>query len=147
MKAFDTNVLVYAHRADMPFHGVARSLVKAQAESGDAWAIPWPCIHEFYSIVTNPKIFKRSASTPDQAIAQIEAWLASPSLELLAEPDDYAVVLLRLLAASRARGPLVHDARIVALCQARGVTTLVSADRDFSRIPGAVRIENPFSAA
>jgi hypothetical protein len=39
-------------------------------------------------------------------------------------------------------GPLVHDARVAALCAQHGVRELWSADRDFSRME-AVEIRNP----
>jgi predicted nucleic acid-binding protein len=39
-------------------------------------------------------------------------------------------------------GPLVHDARVAALCAAHGVAELWSADRDFSRFPG-LTVRNP----
>ncbi len=37
--AVDTNVLVYAHRAESPLHGVARERLKSLAEG----ATPWRC--------------------------------------------------------------------------------------------------------
>ena len=46
MVAVDTNLLVYAHRMDAPFHKAARSLIESLAEGAAAWAIPWPCAHE-----------------------------------------------------------------------------------------------------
>jgi len=44
--AVDTNVLVYAHRRDLPLHGEARARLAELAESAGAWAIPWPCLAE-----------------------------------------------------------------------------------------------------
>lgn len=144
MKAYDTNILVYAHRADLPFHQRAFDLLRDSAEGTATWAIPWPCVHEFYSIVTNRRIFKDAASQPEEAIAQITAWLGAPGLKLLSETDDYAPTLTRILAGASVKGPLVHDARILALCEVHDVDVLVSSDRDFSRIPATIRIENPF---
>ena len=43
---------------------------------------------------------------------------------------------------SRLRGPQVHDARVAALCLQHGVRELLTADRDFSRIP-ELRTRNP----
>jgi predicted nucleic acid-binding protein len=43
----------------------------------------------------------------------------------------------------RVRGPVIHDARVAALCLAHGVDKLISRDRDFSIFP-ELRIENPF---
>ena len=40
-------------------------------------------------------------------------------------------------------GNLIHDAHIAALCIERGVSELVTGDRDFSRFP--LRVTNPFS--
>jgi toxin-antitoxin system PIN domain toxin len=132
MQAVDTNILVYAHRREMPEHEAAAALVRDLAEGQAPWAIPWPCVYEFFSVVTNPRIWKASASLPAQAWAQLDAWLASPSLRLLAEPDGFAEILVRVTRAPRVRGPVIHDARIAALCIAHGVEQLLTRDRDFS---------------
>ena len=134
MIALDTNMLVYAHRRDSPWHTVAKEKVAELAEGAAIWAIPWPCVHEFYSIATHPRIYA-PPSTPEQAIDQIEAWLESPTLVLLAEGDEHWMELKRLLGAGRVAGPLVHDARIACLCTTHGVRELWTADRDFSRFP------------
>lgn len=57
MIAVDTNVLVFAHRRDSPFHAGATALITQLAEGNAAWAIPWPCVHEFHAIVTHPRIY------------------------------------------------------------------------------------------
>lgn len=132
MRAVDTNVLVYAFFSDSPFHGTARKSVEELAQSAVAWAIPWPCIHEFYAIVTNPKIFPES-DLPARARAQVNAWMSSPSLQLLTETSGHWGVLTSLLASGRIAGPAVHDARIAALCLTHGVSELLTLDRDFSR--------------
>lgn len=132
MIAVDTNVLVYAHRRDVDFHANAAMRVKELAEGLATWAIPWPCIHEFYSVVTHPKVYVEP-STPEQALAQVDEWLASPSLALLAEPTDYISTLKPLLQYAHVSGPKVHDARIAAICLSHGVSELWTADRDFSR--------------
>jgi predicted nucleic acid-binding protein len=49
-----------------------------------------------------------------------------------------------LLLAGGVHGPPVHDAAIAALCPARGVHELWTADRDFSRFP-ALRVRNPLA--
>lgn len=64
MIAVDTNVLVYSHRSDSPFHSVAKELIDALRHSPVAWAIPWPCIHEFVAMVTHPGIFKTPLRWP-----------------------------------------------------------------------------------
>jgi len=139
--AVDSNLLVYAHREDSPWHSPAFDYLVQLAEGRAPWAIPWPCIHEFLAIVTHPRIY--TPPTPLlKAIDQVEAWLESPSLVLLSESEDYWGVLQNILQAGRVAGPQVHDARIAALCRQHGVTELWSADRDFSRFP-RLKVRNP----
>jgi len=141
MIAVDTNILVFAHREDSPWHDIASKRVTELAEGRIRWTVPWPCIHEFLAIVTHPRIY--SPPTPlGNAIDQVEAWLESPSLVLVAESADYWLILKSTLENGRVTGPLVHDARIATLCMQHGVTELWSVDRDFSRFPG-LAIRNP----
>jgi len=141
MIAIDTNLLVYAHREDSPWHDTAYTRIAELAESRTPWTIPWPCIHEFLAIVTHPRIF--NPPTPlKTAIDQVEAWLESPSLVLISESEGYWSLLRSTLMNGRVSGPLVHDARIVTLCQHHGVNELWTADRDFGRFPG-LPVRNP----
>jgi predicted nucleic acid-binding protein len=94
--------------------------------------VPWPCVYEFFSVVTSPRIWAQSASTPKQAWAQLEAWLASPTLRLLGETERFADLLAQLVTLPRVRGGVVHDARVAALCVAHGVEALLTGDRDYS---------------
>jgi hypothetical protein len=139
--AVDTNILVYAHRRDSPFHEPALAAVRDLAESPAAWAIPWPCVHEFYSVTTHARIYD-PPSRPAEAIAQVEAWFGAPTLVLLHEGVTYWSSLRAMLQSGKVRGPLVHDARIAALCRANGVRELWSADRDFGRFPDLL-VRNP----
>lgn len=141
MIAVDTNVLVYAHRADSPFHGAAAAALKGLAEDRASWALPWPCVHEFYSIVTHPRVYD-PPSTTAEAISQIGAWLESPSVVPVGEGETYWPTLRSLLSGGKIAGPAVHDARIAAVCIAHGVRELWTADRDFSRFP-RLRTANP----
>jgi len=141
MIAIDTNVLVYAHREDSAWHDAAYVCVAALAEQRDPWAIPWPCIHEFLAIVTHHRIYQ--PPTPlATALDQVQAWLESPSLVLVAESEEYWQRLERVLRSARPSGPKIHDARIAALCLEHGITELWSADRDFSRF-SALKVRNP----
>lgn len=141
MIAVDTNILVYAHRRDSTFHLRARTCVQELAEGDAPWAIPWPCFHEFLAVVTNPRIFKMPTPT-DVAVQQVESWLASPTLRLLAEEEGYWSVLAGLVKSNSIRGAKIHDARIAALVLHHGAGELLSADRDFSRM-APLTVRNP----
>jgi uncharacterized protein len=139
--AVDTNILVYAHREDSAWHVPALEAVTRLAEQPTAWSIPWPCLHEFLAIVTHPRIY-RPPTPLAAACAQVDAWLESPTLVLLAESDEYWKSLRSALVGGRIAGPLVHDARVAALCLAHGVRELWTHDRDFGRFP-SLTVRNP----
>jgi uncharacterized protein len=135
MIAVDTNVLVYAHRREAAEHERAFELLRSHAEGSAAWAIPWPCVYEFFSVVTNPRIWGQSATPPEAAWLQLDAWCDSPSLRLLAETAGFRELLAGFARRPRVRGPVIHDARIAALCVAHGVEALFTRDRDFALFP------------
>ena len=141
MIAVDTNILVYAHRADSPFHDRARAAIESLAAGARAWAIPWPCAHEFFAVVTHPRIYK-TATPAETAFAQLRALQNLVNLTFIAEADDYLQQLEQLSLAAKAHGGAIHDARIAAICLSHGVAELWSADRDFSRFP-ALAVRNP----
>ncbi len=141
MIAVDSNLLVYSHREDSPWHESAYARIVELAEGQALWAIPWPCIHEFLAIVTHPRIY--DPPTPlEKAISQVDAWMESPSLLLLSESEDYWQQAQSLIQSGKVCGPQVHDARIAALCRYHGVAELWTADRDFGRFP-KLKVRNP----
>ena len=145
MIALDTNLLVYAHREDSSWHDGAIRCVAALAEGRAAWAIPWPCVHEFLAVVTHPRIYL--PPTPlELALDQVAAWMEVPTLVLLGETDGYWEELRRVVVTGRVAGPQVHDARVAALCRHHGIDELWTADRDFSRFPD-VTCRNPLLAS
>jgi uncharacterized protein len=139
--AVDTNILVYAHRQDSPFHPRAAASMASLAEGQASWAIPWPCVHEFIAIVTRPRVYDPPTPLP-LALEQIDKWLESPTLVLLTESPAHWETLRPLLASAQVIGGRVHDARVAALCLQHGVRELWSADRDFSRFGRLVTV-NP----
>lgn len=143
MIAVDTNLLVYAHREDSPFHLAAKEVVESLRHRPAPWAIPWPCIHEFIGVTTHPGIY-RPASTLAEALGFVDALLASPQLHLLAESPGYFEKLREIAAAAKLKGPRIHDARIAALCLHHGVRELLSVDRDFSAFR-QLKVRNPLA--
>lgn len=141
MIAVDANMLVYAHRQDSAWHQPAARLLRDLAEGNASWGLPWPCVHEFLAIVTHPRIYA-PPSTLTQAMNQVDAWMESPSVVLLAEGEAHWETLRRTLVGSRMLGPQIHDARVAALCLQHGITELWTADRDFARIK-QLRTRNP----
>ena len=143
MIAVDTNILVYAHRKDFPHHQKSLETIQKLFESDEFWCIPWPCISEFYSVVTNPKIFKKpeDATSPKEAFQQINSWLESPGISLIHENELTYQILQNLVISKTLKGPAVHDARIYAICASHRVESLCTFDRDFSKMSGSVSVQ------
>ena len=144
MIAVDTNLLVYAHRRESRVGETAHALLTTLVEGDQFWAIPWPCCYEFLSVVTNRRIWKEAASTPDQAWRQFHAWSMSPSNSMIGETHDFIPTLRRFVQRAHVVGGVVHDARIAAICVAHGVETLFTRDRDFSLFP-ELRTRDPLA--
>ena len=141
MIAVDTNLLVYAHRTDSEFHAESKALVESLSAGTETWSIPWPCVHEFLAIVTNPRIFKKPTPLA-MALATMRNVHDNAGAEFLAEGEAYLDRLESLATAGRVQGGAIHDARVAAICVFHGVRELWSSDRDFSRFP-TLRVRNP----
>jgi len=141
MIAIDTNLLVYAHRKETPWHEAAYRVIQDFLDGNMPWAIPWHCLHEFLGTVTHPRVFVPPTPLTD-ALETVDTWLRAGNLTVLTEGPDYFRFLQTVLREGRIAGSRVHDARIAAVCLYHGVDELWSADRDFSRFP-RLKVRNP----
>ncbi|HYD49538.1 MAG TPA: hypothetical protein VEB21_14375, partial [Terriglobales bacterium] len=90
MIAVDTNILVYAHRAEMPLHEPALRRLRQLAEGNRPWALP--------------------GLAP--ALEFLEHLLASPSARLLLPGPAYPTLFAEACRDGTARGNLAFDAQI-----------------------------------
>ena len=89
-----------------------------------------------HSDPSRPRRLRPSALRPDQHLARVA--IAGPGRR-----GQHALGTLRaLLTDGKVAGPLVHDARIAALCLASGVTERWILNRDFSHFP-TLKTRNP----
>ena len=91
-------------------------------------------VYEFLAVVTHPKIFKQTMSRA-LAFQQIGTLLTLAGARLLMPTDRHLAVLGQLAESAQTVGARFHDARIAEICIENGVTTLWTADRDFSAYP------------
>jgi len=139
--ALETNILVHAHRPEMPGYAKATAAIHDLVASGRRMGLVAHCLVEFTGVVTNARIWKQPSSAA-QVRAQVTAWTAPPKVHVLTEEADFVQEFIDLVESSGVQGGGVHDARIAACCLAHGVRTLWTADRDFGRFP-ALRTANP----
>ena len=132
MIAVDTNVLIYAHRAETDLHAVASRDLIALAEGPARWGLPVFCIAEFLRVVTHRRVFN-PPSTLSQATGFLDNLVASPSCRIVRPGTEFTRLLVETVVAAGAKGNLVFDAQIVALCREHGIATILTNDRDFDR--------------
>ena len=141
MIGIDTNILVYAHRSDMSFHSKADQFLSDLINDSTSIAIPYPCLSEFLSIVTNPKIFK-IPSPREIALQELENFLTLPNVYCIGELTGYFSLYKEISIKAKISGGEFHDARIAAICIQHEIKIFYSADRDFNRFP-KLKIKNP----
>jgi toxin-antitoxin system PIN domain toxin len=133
--AIDTNILVYAHREELPQHRKARERLVEMAEGLEPWALPVFCIGEFLRVVTHPRVFD-PPSTISQGMEAIGNLLDSPSCVILNPAEGFWPILQGIAEDANAKGNILYDAQIVAVCREHGVREILSEDRDFCRFEG-----------
>ncbi|MCB0929996.1 MAG: hypothetical protein KDB70_19265 [Mycobacterium sp.] len=82
MRCVDVNVLVYAHRRDLPEHRDYGELLERLANDAESLAIPDLVLSGFARVVTNRRVFVEP-STPEQAWSAIDRLLAAPAAQRL----------------------------------------------------------------
>ena len=135
MIALDTNVLVYAHRAESEHHEAALRILTALCEGNQPWGLPIPCLSEFFRVVTHPRVFNPPSSLVE-ALDFARALTEAPACRLLKPGNNYLDHFFSSMQNADARGNLVFDAQIVALCREHGIARVLTNDRDFERFEG-----------
>ena len=132
MIAIDTNILVYAHRSETELHPAATAELVALAEGVAPWGLPVVCVTEFMRVVTHRRVFN-PPSTVSQALDFLDDVLASPVCRVVHPGPAFLGFLAEAARQADARGNLMFDAQIAALCRERGIDTVLTNDRDFER--------------
>lgn len=135
MIAVDTNVLVYAFRDEFEHHEAARSALRSLAEGPDAWALPVFVLAEFLGVTTHLRILEPPPEERE-AVAFLDRLLASPTARVLRPGDRYWPLLRAAVEGDGARGNVVRDAAIAAVCREWGASEILTHDRDFARFTG-----------
>ncbi len=130
----DANVLLYAVDRASAHHERARSWLDAALNGTEAVGLAWVALLAFVRIATSPAVFPNPLMT-DEAMDQVEAWLAAPAAVVAQPTPRHATLLRGLLHDTGSAGNLTTDAHLAALAVEQGAE-IVSYDRDFARFPG-----------
>ncbi len=130
----DVNVLIYAHRQDLPEHEVYRAWLEKTLTGEAAFGVPGEVASGFVRIVTNRRVF--SAPTPlDDALRFVEILRQRPNFVAVRPGQRHWSIFVDLCLAARAVGNLVPDAYLAALAIEWGAEW-VTTDGDFARFQG-----------
>jgi toxin-antitoxin system PIN domain toxin len=140
MRCVDVNVLVYAHRADLPAHEAYRDVLNTLANDDEPLGLADVVLSGLVRVVTNRRIFTAPMSASD-AWDRVDELLAAPAAVLLHPGRRHWEVFRRLTEQIDARGNDVTDAYLAAYAVENSATWL-SADRGFARFRD-VRWEHP----
>lgn len=135
MIAVDTNVLIYAHRAETEHHAPATEALRGLAEGERPFGLPVFCVAEFVRVVTHRRVFS-PPSRLATALAFLDRLNESPVLRLLLPGADFPRHFREVCEQARVRGNQVFDAQIAAVCREHGVREILTADRGFARFEG-----------
>lgn len=130
----DVNVLVAASRTDHPHHALARDWLEdalGASSTGAAFTLMPMVVASFLRLVTSPKIF-RAATPTDDAVAFVDAMLASPGVQLAPLGPEWPT-LRQLCLDKRLGGNDVPDAWLSAAVAHQG-EHLVTFDRGFRKL-------------
>jgi len=131
MNCVDVNVLIYAHRADLPEHAEYRRLLERLGNGEEPLGLPDAVLSGFVRTATNRRVFIEPMS-PDEAWRAVDELLKGPAAMML-RPSSRQWQLFRQLANDiGARGNDVSDAYLAAYALDNNATWL-SADRGFAR--------------
>ncbi len=134
MVLIDVNILVYAHRQDVPNHSAWRRWLEGVMQSDEAYGMSDLVLSGFLRVVTHPRVFK--TPTPmNQALAFARDVREQPNCLSIDPGARHWDIFTRLCRTAGARGNLVPDAYLAALAIESGCEW-VTTDRDYSRFPG-----------
>jgi hypothetical protein len=134
MLAPDVNVLVYAHREELPEHEPCRRWLEETVAGDAAFALFDLVLSGFLRIVTHPRVF-RTPSPLDVALAFASELRGQPNCVLVQAGLRHWAIFERLCSEAGVKGNLVADAYLAALAIESGCEW-VTTDRDYSRFAG-----------
>lgn len=130
----DVNVLVYAHREDLPQHEGFSAWLQGEVESGRSFGICDASLGGFLRVVTNSRVF--TDPTPlDVAFRFADALRGHAGAVALRPGARHWRLFSDLCDSIGARGNDIPDAYLAALAMESG-SELITADRGFGRFPG-----------
>lgn len=141
-RGLDTNVLVYAHVAALPEHGVVREYLAGQLARRDVTLFVTPSVlHEFVHVVTDPRRFEPPVGM-GEALALARLYLGRSNVECVATDSEALADAFVLVDRHRLGRRRLADTLLAATLLRYGVRQLVTCNRgDFEAFAGLQLID------
>lgn len=140
----DVNILVYAHRKDVPDHPRYLEWLTDMVTSAQSYATSDLVLSGFLRVVTHPRVFRRP-STLEEALSFVREFREAPQCVVIYPGARHWDIFLNLCRMAGARGNLIPDAYLAALAIESG-SEWITTDRDYSRFRG-LRWRHPLDTA
>jgi hypothetical protein len=137
----DVNILVYAHREDMPAHTIAKGWLESALNGSEPVALFDPTLASFLRIVTNRRVFRIPTPLPT-ALSFVDAMRTAPSVRPVHPGENHWEIFEQLSRDTNAAGDDIPDAYLAALAMESDFD-FVSTDGGFARFPG-LKWRKPF---
>ena len=136
-RGLDTNVLVYAHMAALPEHGVVREFLAGQLARRDVTLFVTPSVlHEFVHVVTDARRFEPPVGM-GEALALARLYLGRANVECVATDAEALAEAFNLVDRHRLGRKRLADTLLAATLLRHGVRHVVTCNRsDFEVFPG-----------
>ncbi len=135
MYLIDTSVLLRVQDEDDPRHEQCSSAIDVLRSSGRRIFVCTQVLAEFWVVLTRPRDVNGWEMEFDDAVEQMED--VRNSFPCLSEPPDLADRWQQVVLHTRTMGKPAHDAKLVALMAAHGITHLITLNPgDFARYSG-----------
>ena len=136
-RGLDTNVLVCAHMASLPEHGVVREFLARQLARRDVTLFVTPSVlHEFVHVVTDARWFEPPVGM-GEALALARLYIGRANVECVATDAEALAEAFNLVDRHRLGRKRLADTLLAATLLRHGVRQFVTCNRsDFEVFPG-----------
>lgn len=141
----DTNVLLRVLAEDSPEHAVAMSAVKALKLGGEGLFVTPQVLIECCCAGTRPVRVNGFGWDMGLALSRVRSLMAK--FPLLEDGPSIFDEWMRVVGSHAVSGKQVHDARLVAVMKAHGVTNLLTFNVDDFRAYTEIKAVHPASVA
>jgi uncharacterized protein len=142
VQAPDVNVLVYAHREELPEYEACRRWLEDVLSGPSAFALTYGVLSGFVRVVTHPRVF-RTPTPLETALEFARSLLVQPHAVVVGPGPRHWDVFATLCMGAGVKGNLVADAQHAAVAIESGCEW-VTTDRDYTRFPG-LRLVDPLT--